>query len=290
MHFCQHVNKEPERPRYRYFSFLGVPFTALLTLTVVVQPALAFPTPVSPDLSRSIKRGSHLTFRRHGLPSRDSCSFYPGFKVLSKGYQSMRYAVLRTKPTDQEQFQRSLLEAKLVNDVITTNAKEEKRRNEVVAEKIDQEKEELQIAMKEVKEAVQEVSQSAVNLRGAVISNSTVMKVAVQEVSQSAKNLGGAFITKAPRIFSRLLKLRATGEMRWGCLLLTDCTANSNGSNFSILTFVFLNPIEMTSCAGASIICPIGLLLLRRKDRSFLQYSFYTLLAWCVSSVDKVQP
>lgn len=214
MHFCQHVNKEPERPRYRYFSFLGVPFTALLTLTVVVQPALAFPTPVSPDLSRSIKRGSHLTFRRHGLPSRDSCSFYPGFKVLSKGYQSMRYAVLRTKPTDQEQFQRSLLEAKLVNDVITTNAKEEKRRNEVVAEKIDQEKEELQIAMKEVKEAVQEVSQSAVNLRGAVISNSTVMKVAVQEVSQSAKNLGGAFITKAPRIFSRLLKLRATGEMR----------------------------------------------------------------------------
>lgn len=134
--------------------------------------------------------------------------------MSSKGYQSMRYAVLRTKPTDQEQFQRSLLEAKLVNDVITTNVKEEKRRNEVVAEKIDQEKEELQIAMKEVKEAVQEVSQSAVNLRGAVISNSTVMKVAVQEVSQSAKNLGGAFITKAPRIFSRLLKLRATGEMR----------------------------------------------------------------------------
>jgi len=213
MHYHQHVHKEAERPRCRYFRFFGVPFTALLALSVNAQLALAFPIP-SPDLSRSIKWGSHLTFRRHRSPSGDLGSLYPGFKALSKGYQSMRCAVLRTKPTDQEQFQRSLLEAKLVNDVITTNVKEEKQRNEVVAEKIDQEKEELQIAMKEVKEAVQEVSQSAVNLRGAVISNSTVMKVAVQEVSQSAKNLGGAFITKAPRVFSRLLTLRATGEMR----------------------------------------------------------------------------
>jgi uncharacterized protein YoxC len=42
---------------------------------------------------------------------------------------------------------------------------------EAISQKIEQEKEDLQVAVNEVKEAVVEVSQSAKNLGGAVISN-----------------------------------------------------------------------------------------------------------------------
>ena len=107
-----------------------------------------------------------------------------------------------------------MLEAKIANDIKDTVVKEEKQRIEVVTKKIDQEKEELEVAVKEVKEAVKEVSQSAINLGGAVISSNTEMKEAVQGVSQSAKKVGGAFIKKVPKIFRRSFTLLATGEMR----------------------------------------------------------------------------
>lgn len=112
-----------------------------------------------------------------------------------------------------EEFQRSLLEAKIANDIKSTIVKDEQERNEIVTKKIDQEKEELEIAVKEVKEAVVEVSQSAVNLGGAITgTNST--REAAKEISKSAVNLGGAFITRGPGLFKRLVTLLATGEFR----------------------------------------------------------------------------
>ena len=57
--------------------------------------------------------------------------------------------------------------------------------------------------MKEVKDAVQEVSQSAISLGGAVIGPECV-KDAATKVSKSAFNLGGAFVTTVPKIFTRL--------------------------------------------------------------------------------------
>ncbi|KAL7434874.1 hypothetical protein ACHAXH_006324 [Discostella pseudostelligera] len=117
-------------------------------------------------------------------------------------------------PIDEEEFQRSLLEARIANDVKSTIVKEEKERIEVITKKIDQEKEELQDAVKEVKEAVREISQSAISLGGAVIGTSTEVIEAAVDVSKSAINLGGALVIKAPRIFSRLFTLMATSETR----------------------------------------------------------------------------
>jgi len=130
--------------------------------------------------------------------------------------------VLQATSKDQQEFQRSLLEAKIANDIKDTHVKEEQQRNEVVNEKIDQEKEELQVAVKEVTEAVKEVSKSAVNLGGAVISNTTEVKDAVKGVSKSTKNLGGVFVT-VPLIFRRFLTLLATREMRKDILRRREC-------------------------------------------------------------------
>ena len=80
---------------------------------------------------------------------------------------------------------------------------------------IYREKEKLQSAVKEVQEAAQNVTLSAKNLGGAVISNSTEVKDAVVDVSQSAKSLGGAVITKGLGIVTRFLTtLLATHEFR----------------------------------------------------------------------------
>ena len=68
--------------------------------------------------------------------------------------------------------------------------KEEKMQKVSVAQQIVLEREELQAAVLEVKEAV-------------------------QEVSQSAKNLGGAMISNGPGIFTRFLTLMVSEEMRW---------------------------------------------------------------------------
>lgn len=121
---------------------------------------------------------------------------------------------------EQEEFQRSLLEAKIANDIKHTEVTEEKERLEVVSKQIDEEKEELQVAVEEVKVAAREVSQSAKDLGGAVTaviggSSSKKSKTqAVKEVSKSTVNLVGASLTKGPGIFTRLFTLLATGEMR----------------------------------------------------------------------------
>lgn len=114
---------------------------------------------------------------------------------------------------EEEVFQRSLLEAKIANDIKDTIIKDERQRNEVVAKQIGQVKEELQDAVKEVKEAVQEVSQSAKSLGGAVIGSASTKKAA-REYAKSALNLGGAFVGSAPKIFANLVKLSATSETR----------------------------------------------------------------------------
>ncbi len=117
-------------------------------------------------------------------------------------------------PIDEEEFQRSLLEARIANDVKSIIVKEEKERYEVIAKKIDQEKEELQDAVQDVKDAVRDISQSAKSLGGAVIGTSTEVIEAAVDVSKSAFNLGGALVIKAPRIFTRLFTLMATSETR----------------------------------------------------------------------------
>eukprot|EP00578_Thalassiosira_sp_NH16_P002987 CAMPEP_0181138236 /NCGR_PEP_ID=MMETSP1071-20121207/34138_1 /TAXON_ID=35127 /ORGANISM="Thalassiosira sp., Strain NH16" /LENGTH=680 /DNA_ID=CAMNT_0023225057 /DNA_START=254 /DNA_END=2295 /DNA_ORIENTATION=+ len=183
----------------------------------------AFPLP-GPHraLSASATGGSRPTHQNYKSTSNNG-AFCPSYSGLNDGTQfhshgrpSARSAVLlQLTQKDQQEFQRSLLEAKLANDIKHTNDKEEKQRNEVVAKQIDQEKEELQDAVKEVKEAVVEISQSGKNLGKAVVSNTTeVVKEAVVEVSQSAKNLGGAFIKKLPPIVTRWCTLLATSEIR----------------------------------------------------------------------------
>lgn len=105
----------------------------------------------------------------------------------------------------QDDFQRSLLAAKIANDIKDIVVKEENYRQERVEKQIVKEKEKLKTAVKEVQEAAQNVSLSAKNLGGAVISNTTEVKEAVVDVSQSAKTLGGAVITNTPRIITRSL-------------------------------------------------------------------------------------
>ncbi len=114
---------------------------------------------------------------------------------------------------DEQDFQRSLLEAKIANDIKNTIIKDERQRNEVVAKQIGQEKVELQDAVNEVKEAVQEVSQSAKSLGGAVIGSASKAEAA-REVSKSAMNLGDAIVSSLPKIFARLVTLCATSETR----------------------------------------------------------------------------
>ncbi|KAL7534383.1 hypothetical protein ACHAXR_008543 [Thalassiosira sp. AJA248-18] len=201
----------PPRRRCMYLSVSAI----VLSLALNSQVTGAFPTR-GPHRSLSVTVGSHSI--NHRPISGAFCSSYTGVKgytnLPSKGCQWKRSAALPAKSKDEEEFQRSLLEAKIANDIKHTTVKEEKQRNEVVAKQIGQEKADLKVAAKEVKEAAREVSQSAKKLGGAVISNSTEVKEAVQEVSKSAKNLGGAFLTKAPGIFTRLFTLLATTEMR----------------------------------------------------------------------------
>jgi hypothetical protein len=151
-----------------------------------------------------------------------------GFRVFSES-SSFRGGLARRQTTttriggaqwarrpqwdEEEVFQRSLLEAKIANDIKDTIIKDERQRNEVVAKQIGQVKEELQDAVKEVKEAAQEVSQSAKSLGGAVIGSASIVKAA-REYAKSAMNLGGAFVGSAPRIFANLVKLSATSETR----------------------------------------------------------------------------
>ncbi len=120
----------------------------------------------------------------------------------------------------QDEFQRSLLAAKLANDIKGTEVKEESHRQERVEKQIVQEKEKLEAAVKEVQEAAQNVTQSAKTLGGAVIKNSTEVVEAVVDVSQSARSLGGAVIFNGLGIITRFLTtLLGSEEFRLVTLL-----------------------------------------------------------------------
>ena len=120
----------------------------------------------------------------------------------------------------QDEFQRSLLAAKIANDIKGTAVKEESHRQERVEKQIVEEKEKLEAAVKEVQEAAQNVTQSAKTLGGAVISNSTEVVEAVVDVSQSARSLGGAVIFNGLGIITRFLTtLLGSEEFRLVTLL-----------------------------------------------------------------------
>jgi len=113
----------------------------------------------------------------------------------------------RRETTTREDFQRSLLEAKIANDVKNTIIKDEQQRNIIVSCAIAQERVELQDAVNEVRDAVQDLMTVGQQQDG------SVMDAAVG-VSKSAINLGGAFVTTVPKIFTRLFTLCATSETR----------------------------------------------------------------------------
>jgi hypothetical protein len=111
----------------------------------------------------------------------------------------------KSNADSQDEFQRSLLAAKIANDIKGNAVKEESHRQERVEKQIVKEKEKLEAAVKEVQEAAQNVTQSARTLGGAVFSNTTEVKGAVVDVSQSAKSLGGAVIFNGLGIITRFL-------------------------------------------------------------------------------------
>jgi len=125
-------------------------------------------------------------------------------------YQTYR----KDKDEQAEEFQRSLLEATIANDIKDTLVKDEIERNTIVNQKIHEEKLELKTAAREVKEAVVNVTQSAKDLGGAVLSDEKCTKEAAKSISKSAVNLGGAFLVKGPNLVKRLVTLLATGEFR----------------------------------------------------------------------------
>lgn len=112
----------------------------------------------------------------------------------------------RQGTTPREDFQRSLLEAKIANDVKNTIMKDEQQRNIIVSCAIAQERVELRVAVNEVRDAVQDLITIGQQ-------DGSVMDAAVG-VSKSAINLGGAFVTTVPKIFTRLFTLCATSETR----------------------------------------------------------------------------
>lgn len=223
------VSKKADRPNRCSYLLLS----AIALLAVLNSDVSAFPTPGRQHHYLSTKGSTATNFVSHGSTNHAAfCSSYTGLKSYTKppfsnyGCQSLSTTrssaaaamvalnARSNKDTEQEEFQRSLLEAKIANDIKGTTVKEENQRIEIVTKQIDQEKKDLKVAVKEVKEAVKGVSQSAKNLGGAVISNSTEVKEAAKDVSKSAVNLGGAFLTKGPGIFGRLFTLLATGELR----------------------------------------------------------------------------
>jgi hypothetical protein len=205
---CLHHHR---RSSSRTASLLIVAVVAVAVLSnAQVTSALATPKLLAKGgLHHSPSAGSH---------KKGYHSHYLSISSVTRHISSTRTAsslqARSPPPIDEEEFQRSLLEARIANDVKSTIVKEEKERIEVITKKIDQEKEELQDAVKEVKEAVREISQSAKSLGGAVIGTSTEVIEAAVDVSKSAINLGGALVIEAPRIFTRLFTLMATSETR----------------------------------------------------------------------------
>lgn len=172
----------------------------------------------------------------------------------------------------QDDFQRSLLAAKIANDIKGNAVKEESHRQERVEKQIVKEKEKLEAAVKEVQEAAQNVTQSARTLGGAVISNSTEVKDAVVDVSQSAKSLGGAVIFNGLGIITRFLTT-VFGSQEFRSVTLF-CLVGSPAKLLILhlptndFTFTTLYPsTEKTSCVENHIICQTGRMDSREKGR-----------------------
>lgn len=202
------------RPQRRRRSRFVLPMLAMsfIAFTIVLKNAQLASTLTTPWPHRQLLiKGGVGAHQHHRHLS--GLSIY-NRQATTQSSSSTYLQARSPPPIDEEEFQRSLLEARIANDVKSTIVKEEKERHEVIAKKIDQEKEELQDAVKEVKDAVREISQSAKSLGGAVIGTSTEVIEAAVDVSKSAINLGGALVIKAPRIFTRLFTLMATSETR----------------------------------------------------------------------------
>ena len=213
------LEDRPQRHR-RSRPMLAGTVAALALVLNTAQLASTFTTPF-PHRQLLVK-GAGAQHQHHDPSRNHKSSFYQPIGLTRHGTTHPAKTKRTTPslqarsppPIDEEEFQRSLLEARIANDVKSTIVKEEKERHEVIAKKIDQEKEELQDAVQEVKDAVREISQSAKSLGGAVIGTSTEVIEAAVDVSKSAFNLGGALVIKAPRIFTRLFTLMATSETR----------------------------------------------------------------------------
>ena len=120
-----------------------------------------------------------------------------------------------TTTAAREDFQRSLLEAKIANDARYTIIRDERQRNIIVSRAMAQERGELRVAVNEVRDAVQDLlSQSGAIAGGQQDGGGVGVVDAAVGVSKSAINLGGAFVTTIPRIFARLFTLCATSETR----------------------------------------------------------------------------
>jgi hypothetical protein len=169
----------------------------------------AFSTP-GKQLQQQHYRLNHVLFKKPNDHHR-RLLFHPTSSSINN--KTRRFIAHQQETTTQEDFQRSLLEAKIANDIKNTIIKDEQQRNNIVSSSIAQERVELQDAVNEVKEAVQDISASAITLGVSVIGPDSVMDAAVG-VSKSAINLGGAFVTTVPKIFTRLFTLCATSETR----------------------------------------------------------------------------
>ena len=210
------------RPQHHRCSFLSASAIACLAvLNNNTRGSIAFPTN-GPHRPLSVKVGvlSHQSINHRSKVNHNYIgSWQSTIRRTSAASSSMALQAVQRKDELAEEFQRSLLEAKIANDIKDTIVKDEMERNEIVTKKIDAEKEELQDAVKEVKEAVVEVSQSAKNLGEAVTSRTNSTRAAAKEISKSATRLGGTFITKGPWLLKRQLTLLARGEFSYVSLI-----------------------------------------------------------------------
>ena len=219
------------RPRYHRccISLSAIIITCLIILNS--QCSNAFPThhvsqhklmanrgPVSSHNSHRSAFQSpygYLNGRRNSIESTTTHGYKSTRRIsISKRSTALYLTYRKDKDEQAEEFQRSLLEATIANDIKDTLVKDEIERNTIVNQKIHEEKLELKTAAREVKEAVVNVTQSAKDLGGAVLSDEKCTKEAAKSISKSAVNLGGAFLVKGPNLVKRLVTLLATGEFR----------------------------------------------------------------------------
>ena len=223
---CNNAIYNNRRYHRCYISLSAIIITCLIILNS--RCSTAFPThhKLMANYNRGPVSSSHnshrsafqspygyLNGRRNSIESIHRTQQQSTRRTITKSsalYQTYR----KDKDEQAEEFQRSLLEATIANDIKDTLVKDEIERNTIVNQKIHEEKLELKTAAREVKEAVVNVTQSAKDLGGAVLSDEKCTKEAAKSISKSAVNLGGAFLVKGPNLVKRLVTLLATGEFR----------------------------------------------------------------------------